>query len=166
MLISDALKSSKNVVCSDTISRLCLFQAVLLLAQHYTMRLTTAITAQLCRSRKQTLFRATDMLIFDALKSIKNVMCSDTISRLCLFQAVLLLAQHYTMRLTTAITAQLCRSRKQTLFRATGMLIFDALTSSKNGVCSEPISRLCLFQAVLLLAQHYTMHLTTAITAQ
>jgi hypothetical protein len=66
MLFFDALKSSKNGVCSYTISRLYLFQAVLLLEQHYTMRLTTAIKAQSCRSRKQTLFTATDMLIFDA----------------------------------------------------------------------------------------------------
>jgi hypothetical protein len=39
------------------------------------------------------------------------------------------------------------------------MSLYGALKSSKNGVCSYTISRLRLFQAVLLLAQHYTMRL-------
>jgi hypothetical protein len=54
-------------MCSDTISRLCLFQAVLLLAQHYTMHLTTVITALVRRSCKLTNFIAADMSLFGAL---------------------------------------------------------------------------------------------------
>jgi NADH:ubiquinone oxidoreductase subunit 3 (subunit A) len=165
MSIFGALKSCKNGVCLHTISRLCVFQAVLLLAQHYTMHLTTVITAPKHQCRKRTQFLAADMSGFGALKSSKNGVCLHTISRLCVFQAVLLLAQHYTMHLTTVITApkHQCRKRKQ--FLAADMSIFGALKSCKNGVCLHTISRLCVFQAVLLLANHYTMHLTTVITA-
>jgi hypothetical protein len=141
-------------VCFHTISRLCLFQAVLLLAQHYTMRLTAVISALVCSSCKRTLFIAADMSLFSALKRSQNGLCFHTISRLCLFQAVLLLAQHYTMRLTTVITALVCSSRKRLHFIAAYMSLFGALKGSKNGLCSDTISRLCLFQAVLLLAQH------------
>eukprot|EP00953_Heterococcus_sp_UTEX-ZZ885_P004539 2953-Heterococcus_DN1.PRE.5 len=161
----DALKSSKNGVCSDTISRLCVFQAVLLLAQHYTMHLITVITAPKHQCRKRTQFLAADMSTFSAVKSSKNEVCLHTISRLCVFQAVLLLAQHYTMHLITVITAPKRQCRKQTHFQAADMSNVDALKSSKNGVCSGTISRLCVFQAVLLLAQHYVMRLTTVITA-
>jgi hypothetical protein len=132
-------------VCLYTISRLCVFQAVLLLAQYYTMHLTTVITAPMRQCHKRTLFVATDML--------------------CLLQAVLLLAQHYTMHLTTVITAPMRQCHKRTLFVAKDMLIFSVSKSSQNEVYCCTISRLCLFQAVLLLAQHYTMHLTTVITA-
>jgi hypothetical protein len=87
---------------------------------------------------KRTLFVATDMLIFSALKYSKNGVCLYTISRLCLFQAVLLLAEHYTMHLTTVITALMRQCLKQTLFVATDMLIFGALKYSDNGK-EEPI---------------------------
>jgi hypothetical protein len=90
MSLSGALKSIENGVCSYTISRLCLFYMVLLLAQYYTMCVTAA---QLCRSRKRTQFVATDMTLFDTLKSSKSKVCSYTILRLWLFQAVQLLAQ-------------------------------------------------------------------------
>jgi hypothetical protein len=119
--ILGTLKSSKNGVRSYTIARLCLFQAVLLLAHHYTMHLTTVITAQLCRSPKRTQFIATDMSLFGAVKTSQNGVCSYTIARLCLFQAVLLLAHHYTTRLTTVNTALKCQSRKRTQFIATDM---------------------------------------------
>jgi hypothetical protein len=130
------------------------------------MHLTTVITAQYCQSRRQSPFTATNMSLFDALKSCKNGVCSDTISRLCLFRAILLLAHLYTMHLTTVLTAQYCQSRRQSPFTATDMSLLDALMSSKNGVCSYTISSLCLFQAVLMLAQHYTIRLTTVVTAQ
>jgi tetrahydromethanopterin S-methyltransferase subunit F len=107
------------------------FQAVLLLAKHYTMHLTTVVTALMCGSRKRTQFIATDMSLFGALKSSKNGLCSDTISRLCVFQAVPLLAKHYTMHLTTVVTALMCSIRKRTQFIATDMLLFGALKSSK-----------------------------------
>jgi hypothetical protein len=164
MSIFGALRSSKNGVCLHTISRLCVFQAVLLLAQHYTMHLTTVITAPKHQCRKRTQFLAADMSSFGALKSSKNGVCLHTISRLCVFQAILLLAQHYTMHLTTVITAPKHQCRKRTQFLAADMSSFGALKSSKNGVCLHTISRLCVFQAILLLAQHYTMHLTTVIT--
>jgi hypothetical protein len=166
MSVFCALKSSQNGVCSYTISRLWLFRAVLLLAQHYTMHLITVITARLCQCHKWTDFIATNMPVFSALKSSQNGVCSYTISRLWLFQAVLLLAQHYSMHLTTVITARLCQCHKWTDFIATNMSVFVALKSSQNGVCSYTISRLWLFQAVLLLAQHYSMHFTTVITAR
>jgi hypothetical protein len=156
---------SKNGVCSDTISRLCVFRAVLLLAQHYTMHLKTIVFAPKRQCRKRTQFQAADMSIFGALNSCKNGVCLRTISRLCVFQAELLLAQHYTMQVTTVITAPKHQCRKRTQFLAADMSIFGALKSSKNGVCSDTISRLCVFRAVLLLAQHYTVHLTTLITA-
>jgi hypothetical protein len=76
-----------------TISSLYLSRAVLLLAQHYTVHLTTVDTARMCRSRKRTQFIATDMSHFAALKLSTNTVCSYTSSRLCLCQAVLLLAQ-------------------------------------------------------------------------
>jgi hypothetical protein len=154
MLLFGALKSSKNGVCSYTISRLCLFQAVLLLTQHYIMHLTTILTALMCYNRKQTQFIATDMSLFGAFTSSKYGVCSDTISRQCVFQAVLLLTQHYIMHLTTVVTALMRGSRKRTQFIATDMSLFGALKSSKNGLCSDTISRLCVFQAVLLLAKH------------
>jgi TRAP-type mannitol/chloroaromatic compound transport system permease small subunit len=137
MPLFDALTSSKNGMCSDTISRLYLFRAVLLLAQYYTMHLTKVYTTQYCQSRNQTLKVATNMSLFDALMSSKNGVCTYTISSLCLFQAVLMLAQHYTIRLTTVVTAQWCHSRRQSPFTATNMSLFDALKSSKNGVCSD-----------------------------
>jgi hypothetical protein len=100
---------------------------------------------QYCQSRNQTLKVATNMPLFDALKSSKNGVCSYTNLRLCLFRAILLLAQHYTMHLTTANAAQYCQSRNQTLKVATKMSLFDALKSGKNGVCSYTISRLCMY---------------------
>jgi hypothetical protein len=165
MSIFGALKSSKNGVCLYTISRLCVFQAVLLLARHYTMQVTTVITAPKRQCRKRTQFLAADMSIFGGVTSRKNGVCLHTISRLCVFHAVILLAQHCTMHLTTVITAPKRQCRKRTHSLAADMLIFGALKSSKNGVCLHTISRLCVFQAVLLLGQHYTMHLTTVITA-
>jgi predicted neuraminidase len=161
-----ASKSSQNGVCFDTISRLWLFRAVLLLAQHYTMHFTTVIIAQWCQCHKRTHFIATNMLDFCASKSSQNGVCFDTISRLWLFRAVLLLAQHYTMHLTNVITARLCQCHKRTHFIATNMPDSCALKSSQNGVCFDTIWRLWLFRAVLLLAQHYTMHFTTVITAR
>jgi hypothetical protein len=165
MLIFSVLKSSQNEVCCYTISRLCSFQAVLLLAQHYTMHFTTVITAPRRQCHKQTLFVATDMQIFSAFKLSKSGVCCCTISRLWLFQAILLLAQHYTSHLTTVTTAPRRQCHKRTLFVATDMLIFSVFKSSQNAVCCCTISRLRSFQAVLLLAQHYTMHLATVITA-
>jgi hypothetical protein len=97
------------------------------------MHLTTVITAPMRQCHKRTLFVATDMLSFDALQTSKNGVCLYTISRLCLFQAVLLLAQCYTMHLTTVITAPMRQCHKRTLFVAAGMQIFGALKSSKNG---------------------------------
>eukprot|EP00953_Heterococcus_sp_UTEX-ZZ885_P042397 21540-Heterococcus_DN1.PRE.7 len=60
-------------------------------------------------------------------------------------------------------SAAVPQSQVNTVWSYRHMLIFDALKSSKTGVCSDTISRLCLFQAALLLAQHYTMHSTTVI---
>jgi uncharacterized protein YjhX (UPF0386 family) len=153
MSLFGAFTSSKNGLCSDTILRLCLFQAVLLPAQQDTMCLTTVITALKCHSRNRPMFIATDMSLFGAFKSSKNGVCLNTILRLCLLQVELLPAQHNTMRLTTVITALKCHSRNQPLFIATDMSLFGAFKSSKNGVCSNFILRLCLFQAVLLPAQ-------------
>jgi uncharacterized protein YjhX (UPF0386 family) len=130
-------RHSKNGVCSYTISRLCLFQAVLLLAQHYTMHLTTDITALKCQSRKGTQVIATVMSLFDTFTHSKNGVYSYTISRLCLFQAVLPLAQHYTMRLTAVITALKCQMRKQTQFIATDMTLFEAFKHSTLVQCAS-----------------------------
>eukprot|EP00953_Heterococcus_sp_UTEX-ZZ885_P029232 15538-Heterococcus_DN1.PRE.2 len=162
-----ALKRITNAVTvyTYTISSLYLLRAVLLLAQHYTMRSTTVGTALKCRSRKRTHFIASDMSHSGALKRSINAVCSYTISRLCLCQAVLLLAQHYTIHLTTVVSALKCRSSKQTQFIAANMSHLGALKHCKNGMCFDTISRLCLCQAVLLLAQHYTIHLTTVVSA-
>jgi hypothetical protein len=122
-------------------------------AQQGTMRLGTVILALKCQSRNRPLFIATDMSLPGAFKSSKNGLCSDTILRLCLFQAVLLPAQQHTMCLTTVITALKCHSRNRPLFIATDMSLFGAFKSSKNGVCSNTILRLCLFQVILLPAQ-------------
>eukprot|EP00953_Heterococcus_sp_UTEX-ZZ885_P041035 20951-Heterococcus_DN1.PRE.1 len=47
------------------------------------------------------------------------------------------------------------------------MLMFGASKCSKNGVCIYTISRLCVYETVLMLAQHYTSTTgsTTGITA-
>jgi hypothetical protein len=129
------------------------------------MQLTTVISAPRRQCHKRTLFVATGMLIFSAFKRSKIEVCCYTISRLWLFQAVLLLAQHYTIHLTTVITAPRRQCHKRTLFVATDMLISGAFKCSENEVYCYTISRLWLFQAVLLLAQHYTMHSTTVIAA-
>jgi uncharacterized membrane protein len=154
MSLFGAFSYSKSVLCSYTISTLCLFQAVILLAQYYTICLTTVNTALKCWSRKRTLFTATGMSLFGAFSYSKSVLCSYTISTLCLFQAVLLLVKYYTMRLATINAALMCYSRKRTQFTATGMSLFSAFSYSKSGLCSYTISTLCLLQAVLLLAQY------------
>jgi hypothetical protein len=141
MLIFGAFKRI-NEVCCHTISKLWLFQAVLLLAQDYTMHTTAVVTAPRRQCHKQTLFVATDMQIFSAFKLSKSGVCCCTISRLWLFQAILLLAQHYTMHLTTVTTAPRRQCYKRTLFVATDMQIFSAVKLSKNGVCFYTISRL------------------------
>jgi hypothetical protein len=166
MLIFGAWRCSKTEVFRYTISSLWLFQAVLLLAQHYKMYSTTVTTAPRRQCHKRTLLVATDMLNCGAWRCSKNEVFCYTISSLWLFQAVMLLAKHYTMHSTTVITAPKRQCHTRTLFVATDMLIFSAFKSSKNEVFRYTISSLWLFQAVLLLAQHYTMHLTTVITAQ
>eukprot|EP00953_Heterococcus_sp_UTEX-ZZ885_P000501 791-Heterococcus_DN1.PRE.1 len=69
-----ALKRITNAVTvyTYTISSLYLLRAVLLLAQHYTMRSTTVSSALKCRSRKRTQFIASDMSHFSALKRSTN----------------------------------------------------------------------------------------------
>jgi hypothetical protein len=165
MSLFGAFKYSKNEVCVYNMSRLCLFQAVVLLAQHCATYLTTVITALKRQCRKRTLFLVADMSHLGALKSSKNEVCLYTISRLCLFQAVLLLAQHYTTCLATVITAPKRQYRKQTICLVADMSLFGVLKTSKNEVCLYTISRLCLFQAVLLLAQRYITYLTAVLTA-
>jgi uncharacterized membrane protein len=165
MLIFGAWRCSKNEVFRYTISRLWLFQAVPLLAQHYTVHLTIVTTAQRSQWHKQTLFVATDMLIFGAWRCSKNEVFRYTISSLCSCQAVLLLAQHYKMYLTTVTTAPRRQCHKRTLLVATDMLNCGAWRCSKNEVLCYTISRLRSFQAVLLLAQHFTRNLTTVTTA-
>jgi hypothetical protein len=96
------------------------------------MRLTTVITELMCRSRKRTQFIVTDMSHFGALKLSTNTVCSYTSSRLCLCQAVLLLAQQYTMHLTTVITASRYQRCKQTQFITTDMSHFGAFKHSIN----------------------------------
>jgi hypothetical protein len=58
-----ALRTSKNEVCLYTISRLCLFQAVLLLAQRYNAYLTAVITAPKRQCGSRTLCLVADMPI-------------------------------------------------------------------------------------------------------
>jgi hypothetical protein len=161
-LLASSLKGQRvkcdGVVSQQLHSRL-LHNAIDDITQHYIKRLTTVATALKCRRLKRTQFIPTNMSHFVALKHSKNGVCSYTISRLCLFQAVLLLAEHYTMRLTTFVAALRCRRLKRTQFIAINTSHFSALKRSKNGECSYTIWRLCLFQAVLLLAQHYTMRL-------
>ena len=166
MSLFGALKYCKKGGYLYTISRLRLFQARALLAQHYTTCLTTVSTARKAQCRKRSQFIATNMSLFGALKYSKNGGYLYTISRLCLFQARALLAQHYTTCLTTANTARKCQCRKRSQFIATNMSLFGALKYSKNGGYLYTISRLCLFQARALLAQHYTTCLTTANTAR
>jgi hypothetical protein len=166
MSLFGALTYSENGGSLYTISRLCLFQAGGLLAQHYTTCLTTVKTARKCQCRKRSQFIATNMSLFGALKLSENGGSLYTISRLCLFQAGALLAQHYTTCLTTVKTARKCQCRKRSHFIATNMSLFGALKLSENGVSLYTISRLCLFQAGGLLAQHYTTYLTTVNTAR
>jgi hypothetical protein len=116
MSLFAALKSSENGGSLYTISRLCLFQAGALLAQHYTTCLTTINTARKCQCRKRSHFIASNMSLFAALQSSENGGSLYTISRLCLFQAGALLAQHYTTCLTTVNTARKCQCRKRSQF--------------------------------------------------
>jgi hypothetical protein len=165
MSLFSAFSYSKSGLCSYTISTLCLFQALLPRTQYYTKYLTTVNTALKCWSCKRTLFTATDMSLFGAFSYGKSVLCSYTLSTLCLFQAVQPLAQNCTICSTTVNTAVKCCSRKRTLFIATDMSLFSAFSYSKSGLCSFTISTLCLFQAVILLAQYYNINLTTINTA-
>jgi tetrahydromethanopterin S-methyltransferase subunit F len=145
MSLFAALNSSKNGGCLYTISRLCLFQAGGLHAQHCTTCLTTVKTVRKCQCRKRSQFIATNMSLIAALKSSGNGGSLYTISRLCLFQAGGLHAQHCTTCLTTVKTVRKCQCRKRSQFIATNMSLFGALKSSQNGGSLYTISRLCLF---------------------
>eukprot|EP00953_Heterococcus_sp_UTEX-ZZ885_P041635 21231-Heterococcus_DN1.PRE.10 len=86
--------------------QLCLFQAVLLLVQHYSTCSTTVITAPVSQTNTVSSRRHAYVWCFE----VQQIwVYSYNISKLWLFQAVLLLRQHYITRLTTVITAPKCQ---------------------------------------------------------